>query len=163
MCVCVCVFACDHFRLSHHRIFLPLLPHCISFYLLVPPSTSLYLLLPHCISVYTLVVSLSSPCIRYAKTWMTHAYTTTGTAPHYKMSYNKVKGVGRHNGQSILRIQSRLPLVNMRDYIYQLNIQIFTHLHLGDFFNNILPIFPYFHISNISHTAGEGRGGFMVD
>ena len=131
MCVCVC----DHFRLSHHRIFLPLLPHCISFYLIVS----------HCISVYTLVVSLSSPCIRYAKTWMTHAYTTTGTAPHYKMSYNKVKGVGRHNGQSILRIQSRLPLVNMRDYIYQLNIQIFTHLHLGEFFNSPnISIFPYF-------------------
>ena len=142
VCVCVCVFACDHFRLSHHRIFLPLLPHCITFNLLVPPSTSFYLLLPHCISVYTLVVSLSSPFIRYAKTWMTHAYTTTGTAPHYKMSYNKVKGVGRHNGQSILRIQSRLPLVNMRDYIYQLNIQIFTHLHLGEFF-----FFQYFRIS----------------
>ena len=143
MCVCVCVFVCiQHVCLrviisdSHTTE-----SSCLSF-LIVSPSTSLYLLLPHCISVYILVVSLSSPCIRYAKTWMTHAYTTTGTAPHYKMSYNKVKGVGRHNGQSILRIQSRLPLVNMRDYIYQLNIQIFTHLHLGEFF-----FFQYFRIS----------------
>ena len=152
--MCVCVIISD----SHTTE-----SSCLSF-LIVSPSTSLYLLLPHCISVYTLVVSLSSPFIRYAKTWMTHAYTTTGTAPHYKMSYNKVKGVGRHNGQSILRIQSRLPLVNMRDYIYQLNIQIFTHLHLGEFFNSPnISIFPYFHISNISHTAGEGRGGFLVD